>query len=446
MIEKIKSHINKEIYDTSLEAKLLLLWLLVPYFMTVSRFILHRFGLDNTTTASVTLFIVSLIPIIVLILNIRKFDKKYYLPGICLFAVVVLLFVVTVAIHPDYMKFFTKPGYGISRILRPDSAIYAFLFVVLLKKSEEVMSVIKKYAVLDFAYMVIFGIMPRMVKGYFEDINYIGEMVRRPYSLTFGYAMLLPTVVFIYMFTKKHNILYIIGAAIGAVSIFTYGNRGAWILIWAYIAALLVTKAIHSENRSAIKIAIALVIAVVQLGVCAVGIPKVIGVVMVSIAEKNDDGNVEQEVPRTAVFASEGKFSDGTGRDEIWGSVEGAIKEGGLFGYGLYGDRQFVEPHHYAGYSHNIVLEMVSNFGIIGVLIILKLIIDGIRMVFLCKDEYYRDVYIIMFTVAFQLFMSMSFWYVTEFWILLAVTYCYIYRDGKITTLGKIIKNKLTAK
>lgn len=450
MIEKIKKSIVDEYNNTSLSAKLFLLWLLEPYYMTVARFVFHRLGLSDSIIGTVLLIIVSFIPVLAFAVNIKKFDKKYYMPGIVLVLSVIVIFLLTIFIHPEYMRFFTKPGYGIERILRPDSALYAFVFVVLIDKSEEVINIIKKYAVLDFIYMVIVDIIPRLTKGYFEDISSYGEMVQRPYSLSFGYAMLFPTIVFIYALTKKFNVLYLIGAAIGAISIFQFGNRGAWLLIWGYVAVMIITRCIHSEKYVNLKKIIIILCTIVGVGVAAFGIPKVVGSVMINIAEQKEEEGKEIEVSRTAEFASEGKIADGTGRDYIWGAVIDAIKdaskEGKVFGYGLYGDRPFVEPNHYAGYSHNIALELISNFGILGILFLLKLIIDGIRMVFLCKDENYREIYVITFVTSCQLLLSMSFWYVIEFWIMLGVSYSYIHRDGNIKTLGRIIKNKAVSK
>ena len=443
MVEKIKSYIHKEIYDTSLEAKLLLLWLLEPYYMTVTRFVLHRFGIDTGAFREVTLLLVSLIPIIFLLANIKKFEKKQYMTSIALLVLVVVVLGLTVLVHPDYIRFFTKESYGITRILRPDAPIYAFLFISLCKKADEIADVIEKYCILDFVYMAIVEIAPRVVRGYFEDVDYLGQIVQRPYSLSFGYSMVFPTIAFIYFFMKRKNWLYIVGAAVGVVTIFQYGNRGAWMLIWLFLGVLFCARIFHSKDTKMVK-------KVIGIAACGVGVifmtftvPKIVGNAMMFVAEKTSDGK-EIKISRTAEYAAEGNIADGSGRDEIWEAVVDSIKEGSIFGNGLYGDRPVVEPIHYVGYCHNIILEMVSNFGIFGVLILLKLILDAFRMIFLCKDKTYRELYIMFFVISCQLFLSYSFWYVFEFWIMAGLAHNYIAYSGEIKTLGSVVKEKIS--
>ena len=72
---------------------------------------------------------------------------------------------------------------------------------------------------------------------------------------------------------------------------------------------------------------------------------------------------------------------------------------------------------------------MVCSFGLVGVGILTFLLIQTIKM-FLCKDRLWRELYIVFFTVSCLLFLSLSFWYVTEFWIMIAILYKY-YRNNK---------------
>src|SRR5699024_2881528 len=119
---------------------------------------------------------------------------------------------------------------------------------------------------------------------------------------------------------------------------------------------------------------------------------------------------------RSIAMITSGEFSNDNGRSIIWDTVIRAIKEGGIFGYGIMGDRPFIAPIHYVGYSHNIFLEIIVSFGLIGYFFIAYLVIDSIRMIFFCKDVNSRDLFAILFSISCQLLLSMSFWYVWEFW------------------------------
>ena len=58
------------------------------------------------------------------------------------------------------------------------------------------------------------------------------------------------------------------------------------------------------------------------------------------------------------------------------------------------------------------------------------MIIGACLMIFKCSDNQWREIFIIYFSLSCQLMISMSFWYVPEFWATLAIGYTYfkIYR------------------
>lgn len=128
---------------------------------------------------------------------------------------------------------------------------------------------------------------------------------------------------------------------------------------------------------------------------------------------------------RTLEMIGKGEISSDSGRSMIWEAVWKAIKEGGIFGYGAFGDRPFVYPIHYVGYSHNIFLELICSFGIVGVILSIILVFASLRMILFCKDNKYKELFIIFFSISLQLLISMSLWYVWEFWAAIAIVYKY---------------------
>lgn len=404
---------------------LLFVWLMETYFITLARFVLFRLGVVDSLLGNVVLIVVASIPLILLVLDIRQLKPSQYLPGLLLLAAVGVIFGLTAVFHPEYKHFFLKPQYGIDRILRPDCAVYAFLFFSMVNDPDDLLEVVRKYAILDGIYILIVQLTPRLINGYFEDVSPSGETMQFSYSLSFGYATLLPTFIFLYIYFTERKIWYLLTGIFGCILIFLFGNRGALLMIGVFVGLLFIGNVIDSHRQARRYKLVVVVLALVFLWL----IKDVLLYVV------NDLFRMFGVESRTLDLLMAGKIADDNGRDAIWAAVIEGIKEGGLFGYGVLGDRQFVEPLHYAGYSHNIFLEMISNFGILGVLIIGILLIGAFRMIFFCKDRRWRGLFIIFFSISCQLLLSMSYWYVMEFWAAIAIAYRYYSMNKRYRTV-----------
>lgn len=403
-------------HKSSYSSKLLFMWLMELYFMTIARFILSKMGFDTGWFRSITLFLVASIPLISFLIHIKQFKARQYIGSILLFLLVGIGFMFTIIIHPEYAVYFKRPGYGIDRVLRPECALYAFLFFSIVDDPDELLEVVRKYAIFYYIYIVIMQFIPRIVTGYFSDVDYLGRVVKRAYSLSFGYSMLFPTIVFLYIYIRRKKIIYFLGGIFGGATIFLYGNRGALLMIVIFLGLMVISNIIDSKNMSRKTIKILFVILLV--------------IITFLLGEKILQGIVSclQSLgieSRTLEMLVAGEITNNSGRDVIWNSVIGAIRKGGIFGYGIFGDRPIVTPLHYVGYSHNIFLELLVSFGIIGAVLIIKICIDSYRMIFLCKDTKWRGLFIIFFSISFQLITSMSFWYVMEFWAAAAIAHKY---------------------
>ena len=394
---------------------LLFVWLMETYFITLARFVLARLGVVDSLLGNVVLVAVASIPLILLVLDVRQLKPSQYLPGLLLLAAVGVIFGLTAVFHPEYEHFFLKPQYGIDRILRPDCAMYAFLFFSMVNDPDDLLEVVRRYAVFDFIYILIIQLGPRLINGFFEDVNYLGETVQRSYSLSFGYAILFPVVVFLYLYFKEQKGRYLIVAALGVYWILMYGNRGAFLLVVCYVALMALVNVIDSRGTFRMQKSMLFCLAVLLL--------LLFGDILLQWL--NALLKLSGEESRTMEMLEAGDVVDGTGRNDIWAAVIKGISQGGPLGHGVLGDRQFVEPLHYAGYSHNIFLEMISNFGIFGVVLIVVMLVGAFRMIFLCADRRWRDLFVIFFVISGQLMLSMSYWYVMEFWAAAAIAYKY---------------------
>ena len=401
---------------TDLETRLLLLWFLELYALTAARFILSSVGYFQGIFRNVVLWAIASVPIVVFFFNIKRIELRKYSGFVALFFIVILSMLLSILFNPSLEEFFTRANYGLERILRPDCAIYAFLFIGLFEDASKLLKNIKTIAYLDFIYRVIFQLMPALSRGYWIDIGPAGQELHFSYNLSFGYAVTFPTIVFAYFFMKEKKPVYLIFALAGFWCVLTQGNRGSLLVLVIYAGLYLISNIIDSPDaaRKLLKI-LGIIVAVFFI--------IIVGDVLLNyIAELLASSGISS---RNIEKLLNGSFADDNGRDLIWLTVVNAIRTGGIFGHGMLGDRPFVFPLHTAGYSHNLFLELLCSYGVIGGIIILLIVIDTIRMIFFCKETDWRELYIIFFAVSCQLMLSMSFWYVWEFWAAATIAYRY---------------------
>ena len=416
----IRNRIEKLRSERDIELSLILfMYLLNGLIQTVGRFVLTRMSIYGILR-EVILFLPTLIPFILMILFRRKIKKRNVLPFICIFAVVCITFLITILLHPEYQYYYTREKYGILRVFRPDSAIYAFLFFSLIDDPKKMLRTLIIFSYIDFAQLIIFSLIPALIQGYWSDISYNGQMVQMSYNLSFGYEMLFPMFMFLYVFLKSkklcNKICHLVLSIICALLIFTQGSRGAILLIVIFLILMIISNIVSTvEPKSKKKKIIVFISCLIAMTVIAPLVSKLLVLLLKGIGIES----------RTLSLIAEGKFTDNNGRFAIWEAVVNGIKNGGIFGNGAYGDRPYVYPLHYAAYSHNIFLELICSFGVIGAIVSVGLIFYSFYMVFLCKETIWREMFIIFFSVSCQLLLSMSFWYVSFFWAAAAIVYKY---------------------
>ena len=443
----------------SYESVLLLSWLLVPLFLAPLKFVLHRVGIDSGVGRECAQLLLTSIPLLLFFAIYPKDKLKEFRPVFFVWLFVYVTVAISYYASPEIRYFLFRSDYGLTRSIRPDAAMYALLFFMLVRDSKELLRDLRIYAYFKFLYLFVFEIIPFIRDGGWTDIGARGQEVAFSYNLGFGYAMLLVTVILFYSFiVKGYKTDFVLGC-FGFYEVFNNGNRGALLLLCGFVFLFTLQRVYFYKDKKYGKYMIgglfifSALFALTKDPIAVLGVvvlnkmnPKpgsynigknlfvVLSVVVCLLLVKqlclvasellfHLDTSVT--VSRNQMMLSSGEFTSGNGREDIWASVFNAFKANPITGYGFYGDRPFVYPHHAIAYSHNVLLELVCSYGILGLLAFIYIVKDAYYMLFKCEDQRWREIYLIFFVVAAQLLISYSFWYVFEIWAAAAISYCY---------------------
>ena len=175
---------------------------------------------------------------------------------------------------------------------------------------------------------------------------------RQPEYMSFSYNLLFPTIFSSICFFEKKKIMPLIAAIIGVILIFLAGARGPLV---CYIFSLVICFLL-SKTTTKKKIAIVFLL-------ISVGIIMMLFWEQILLALKNAVDSIGISSRTVDILLDGDIFSDSSR-----GEIQQKIIEGfTLFGRGLYGDRAVGENH----YSHNLIIELISQWGyLFGALIV----------------------------------------------------------------------------
>lgn len=232
------------------------------------------------------------------------------------------------------------------------------------------------------------------------------------YDMNAAYNLLPSIVYLIYWAFEKKKIWYWIFALLGIVLCFSYGTRGPILAVLVVIVALAFLEVI-SGRRKKRKLAILLILCAGFIWLLASGAITTIAEKTIPLFEKLGFST------RFFEYFLEGNLMADNGRNKLTEAVIKAIRQKPLFGYGIMGDRLII-----GGYTHNIVLEFLCSFGLIGGGILLLLcILALLRGVFKAKTISDKRFLISMVTmVSVKLLFSDSFIIEPYFFLILGLS------------------------
>lgn len=243
----------------------------------------------------------------------------------------------TLAINPDTRDFIMGP-YDLPFIQRytPRFFIYCFSGFVISSCLDDIDYFFKMFE--KFSYITVI----LSLIAYYISVN---EGVELQY-MTFSYNMLLQVTFLALRCIEKFDWKKFVCALVGIVVIFVAGCRGA--VICCFVSILFYILVFKSENNAKKIIMIFLMLAVVLLMFFK------FDVFLERVGRFLADNNINS---RTVNMLARGEFFEDSGRSNIQDKI---IENFNFLGHGIYTDRVLT-----GSYAHNILYELVYDFGII---------------------------------------------------------------------------------
>ena len=328
--------------------------------------------------------------------------KRWY--GFALiWTVAAIGFMLSYMAHPENEQFFTRRIYGAAeRVFRPDRAIYAYLFFRLCRKPDAVLRIMHGAGIMLVIYQG-YLLLDALMAGGWAEYNAAGELALMEYSLVYGYQALFSALIFANEAFKGQR-SSLIWMALAVAQIVLGGSRGPVMIFAAYCAFMVVWNWRQMSKVKYLIVALLLLTGILYSDA------------VLRMLERLGESS------RTVRMLLSGSFSDDNGRSAIQKAALELIKTGGPFGRGIYGDRPALSQYHFAGFPHNLFLELLTNYGwLLGGAMCAIVCVNILKMVLGCRNRLWWEIYLIMLFSAMQLMISQSYWYVWAFWAAWAV-------------------------
>lgn len=393
-------------------------------------------GFNHKTAVLIKNF-VPLVLALPLIVKRRKKLKPFYI----IFLVVLAYFAISVLLNLQHLNWYFRPKYGIDKVFLPTGGVFAILFIYLLndKNWKKNFYHIMIYTAIFIAIISALQYLRAQLRGYWVVTNSAGEEYKLGYSLTFGLntAFLVNLLIGLFIYNKKKSILVLV--AVFYYFILTAGNRSAMILpvilIMLYLIYIIVNRKFSSVDKKKELIKNSFVVLSIAFSVLFAFLSPhiskelqklpIIKKNVQNIAEKEQNGEKDKLKPnkdddlsdnRNLDMLMKGEILSGNGRELVYSLSWKGIKTSPILGLGAYGDRIWIAPHLIWGHSHNFILEVWSNMGLILGVPFLLLLANTFFSMLTKKRSVVTIFYFVFVATAAMHMTSISFWLVPYIW------------------------------
>lgn len=333
-----------------------------------------------------------------------------------------------------FLKFYHNPemsfwwsdetnSFSVARqIIFPGSGIFAYAIIRVSGEKEIFLKNFRIIGIILFLYNFYLCI-DAIKTGYFVYEQFGIQRVTT-YNMSVGYGFL-ASAIFLsvdYIFTKwKYNIVIV---ALAFVMMVMYGNR---VPIFIYVIfCLMMLLFIENSNRKKTRRLIFLLVGLIILYLVMFPLGGFEALINY-LASKGVRSRVLEAFINKNV-------ADMNGRNDIWEKAVELIKKKPYFGYGVFGERNAIYGINVKwGYSHNLFLEMLVDFGwVIGAPLLVVLFWNVRYILVFSKNKVYKALIIAFLSMSLELLFSNSFWFHAAFWALLAIIVDYRRKEKNV--------------
>lgn len=277
----------------------------------------------------------------------------------------------------------------------------AFLIASLDVNEKDLYNAFIKLALLNFLAICTFP----FFEDFFDSMNY----------MRFGYAMLPSAIMFIYgTFNKGFNLNWFILSIISIFLTIVYGSRGPIITFLLLIVLLF----LFTNKLSPIRKYIITSFSLIFLVIAYLSIKH--NVIILIIDYLNKKGINTYALNKLRMMFTQGVLEASSGRDMIYSTLLQDIKEKPIFGHGIGHIQNYLGTT-----SHNIFLQILVEFGVIGLSI--WILIWGwvgykyILMSHLNSDFLFKISTLLIAVSIGRLLVSSDYWLRPEYWFSLSL-------------------------
>ena len=367
--------------------------IIIQFCMLITNYAVKEvFQINNSDMRSIISFIFMILVGIIYLKNLRIVLKRNSIFFIFSYIFFVCLFLLSALINPETIEFL------------PNIAFW--LFVICLPTAQYYLAIRDKTIFLN---MLIFSGYYQLFLGLVIIISMI--LTTPTYDMVFSYLMLVPMIILTYkLLFIKFRIIDVALILSALIAVVTVGSRGPLLSYVMYLILLFVNYLI--KNRLKAKAFMLFLVSTAFMSAIVLNFNFF-------IKQLNNLLIRHGVQSRTMYLLLSDNIDFSTGRSEIFSNTVNNIMLNPMLGYGIGGDRVFLN----GTYPHNIFLEIIAQFGIIlGGIFSLILITYWISGVFLNKSTTNQHLAMIFAGVGLiSLFFSGSYLTSSNFWLFMAI-------------------------
>lgn len=240
--------------------------------------------------------------------------------------------------------------------------------------------------------------------------------------MTFANALLFPLAFLILRISRKPKITDVALLLFGLLLLLLFGSRGAFFVLVIQIS-LTSWQKLKKMKRTPVAVCVAVLTVIILAGL-------LLGSMDENVLLSGMDG-----FGRTIQKLFSGEFFKSK-RNQLWGFLLSKSWKDALLGAGLGADRYYL-PMWFtsvdATYAHNLLIEWIVDFGVIGGISFLLLTKLLLRPLVVMKDKEEKAFYIMVFSTTYLFLMFSSSWITTAGFYMLCALAVNVRRTGRIS-------------